>query len=193
MNTPTTNTDTQQSDQSHLLQIYLRDHEAASVGGLRLFRQCAKANSGTRYARELDRLTNEIRSDRDALRNICQRFGVKYSNVGRALALTGATVGRLKTNGRAFSYSPLSRVIELEAMSAGVISKLRLWESLLLLARVEPRLDGAEMARHAADADEQLMTLGRLHDMAVEEAFVAPGGLPTDVTPRRSAPWVRSN
>jgi hypothetical protein len=193
MNTPTTNTDTQQSDQSHLLQIYLRDHEAASVGGLQLFRQCAKANSGTRYARELNRLTNEIRADRDALRNICERFGVKYSNVGRALAFSGATVGRLKTNGRAFSYSPLSRVIEFEAMSAGVMSKLRLWESLLLLARVEPRLDGAEMARHAADADEQLMTLGRLHDLAVEEAFVPPGSEPNDVSPRRSPPWVRSN
>jgi hypothetical protein len=180
---------TRQADQAHLLEIYLRDHEAASVGGLQLFRRCAKANSGTPYSGDLQRLANEIRADRDALRNICQKFGVTYSKVGRALALTGATLGRLKTNGRALSYSPLSRVIELEAMTAGVISKLRLWESLLLLARVDPRLDQAELTRHAADAEEQLTTLRRLHDMAAEEAFVRVAD-PGEVTAQSSSPSV---
>ena len=39
-----------QSDQLHLLRIYLRDHEAAAVGGLQLFRRCCEANRGTAYA-----------------------------------------------------------------------------------------------------------------------------------------------
>jgi hypothetical protein len=161
-----------ESDKLHLLRIYLRDHEAASVGGLELFRRCSKSNEGTAYAAELQRLTSDIRSDRDALRDICRLFDVKFSKVGRAMALAGVTVGRVKLNGRVFSYSPLSRVVELEAMSAGVMSKLRLWQSLLLLANSDTRLDETALIRHQTEAFDQLDVLRHLHDMAVNEAFV---------------------
>lgn len=159
------------SDQPHLLHIYLRDHEAAAVGGVQLFRRCCKANRGTAYAAELHRLTDQVRSQRDALRSICRQFGVKYSNVGRAVAYTGATLGRFKPNGRAFHYSPLSRVIELEALSSAVTSQARLWESLLRLSAVEACLDEADLTRHASEANDQLDALRRLHDMAADEAF----------------------
>jgi hypothetical protein len=158
-------------DQTHLLHIYLRDHDAAAVGGLQLSQQCTDANRGTRYFTELQRLTADIRSDRDALRAICGDFGVHFSRVGRAIAFSGAKLGRLKTNGRVFKYSPLSRVIELEAFSSGVMSKLRLWESLLLLAKTEQRLDETEMSNRIMNANEQLIVIGRLHDMAADEAF----------------------
>jgi hypothetical protein len=160
-----------QSDQLHLLHIYLRTHEAAAVGGLQLFRRCSSANRGTAYAADLQSLTDEIRNDRDALRRICRLFGVKYSNVGRAVAYSGATLGRVKTNGRVFKYSPLSRVLELEALSSGVMSKLRLWESLLVVSAVETRLDEAELSRLASEANDQLERLRRLHDMAAREAL----------------------
>jgi hypothetical protein len=159
------------SDELHLLHIYLRDHEAAAVGGLQLFRRCSSANRGTAYAADLQILTDAVRDDRDALRRICRSFGVKYSNVGRAVAYAGATLGRVKTNGRVFKYSPLSRVLELEALSSGVMSKLRLWESLAVLSAVEARLDEAELSRLASDANDQLEGLRRLHDMAAREAF----------------------
>lgn len=159
-------------DQARLLRIYLRDHEAAAAGGLRLVEQSCKANRSTPYGNDLDRLTTAIRADRESLRQICHAFDVSYSNAGRAIAVTGAVLSRLKTNGRAFTYSPLSRVIELEALSSGVMAKLRLWQSLLIVAATEPRLDPAELARHEKEANEQLDLIRRLHDMAVEEAFV---------------------
>ena len=160
------------SDQLHLLRIYLRDHEAASVGGLQLFRRCCKANRGTAYAAELQRLTEDVRANRDALRRICQMFGVEYSTLGRAAAYAGATLGRIKMNGRVFKYSPLSRVIELEALSSGVMSQLRLWESLVRLSAVEGRLDQVELSRHVTEASGQLDALHLLHDKAVDEAFM---------------------
>ena len=154
------------------LQIYLRDHEAAALGGLELFRRSCKANRNTAYGSELERLTNEVRSDLEELRSLCRKFEVKFSNVERALSLTGVTVGRLKPNGRVFTYSPLSRVLELEGLSGGVIAKLRMWESLRVLAPVEPRLNGADLTRLAAGAQAQLDALRRLHDMAAQEAFI---------------------
>ena len=158
-------------DQAHLLRIYLRDHESAAAGGLQLVRQCWKANRGTPYAPELQRLVTDIRSDRDALRQICRQFNVKYSNVGRAVAYIGATVGRLKLNGRLIHYSPLSRVLELEALSGGVLAKLRLWESLVLLVDDDQRLDRDALTRLATEAKDQLEVIHKLHDMAVGEAF----------------------
>jgi hypothetical protein len=159
------------ADQTHLLRIYLRDHESAAAGGLQLARRCWKANRGTPYAPELQRLLTDIRSDRDALRQICRRFYVKYSNVGRAVAYLGATVGRLKLNGRLIRYSPLSRVLELEALSGGVIAKLRLWQSLLLLADDDERLDRAALTRLVSGASDQLESIRKLHDMAVGDAY----------------------
>jgi len=159
------------SDQLNLLRTYLRDHEAAAVGGLQLFRRCCKANRGTAYAAELQRLTDEIRSDRDALRRICLFFVAEYSTVGRAAAHAGATLGRLKMNGRVFKYSPLSRVLELEALSGGVMMKLRMWESLLLLSAADERLDENELTRRIAAANAQLEALDRLHSIATNEAF----------------------
>ena len=39
-------------------------------------------------------------------------------------------LGRLKLNGRLLGYSPLSRVVELEALVLGVRGKLSLWLAL---------------------------------------------------------------
>ena len=158
-------------DQAHLLRIYLRDHESAAAGGLQLVRQCWKANRGTPYAPDLQRLMTDIRSKRDALRHICRQFNVKYSNIGRAVAYVGATLGRLKLNGRLVRYSPLSRVLELEALSGGVLAKLRLWESLVLLVDDDQRLDRDALTRLATEAKDQLEVIHKLHDMAVGEAF----------------------
>jgi hypothetical protein len=116
-------------------------------------------------------LTDEVRSDRDALRRICLYFVAEYSNVGRAAAYAGATLGRVKMNGRVFKYSPLSRVLELEALSGGVMTKLRLWESLLPLSAVDERLDEDELKGRIAGAIDQLAALQRLHNMAADEAF----------------------
>ena len=158
-------------DQKQLLRIYLRDHEAAAAGGLQLSRRCWSANHRTPYEADLQRLTESIRADRDDLRTICKQCGVEFSRIRRAMAFAGATLGRLKLNGRVFAYSPLSRVVELEALSAGVTSKLRLWESLLQVAAVDERLNNDELARHATDAHDQLNVLRRLHDLAADEAF----------------------
>ena len=112
----------------------------------------------------------DIRSDRDALRQICRQFYVKYSNAGRAMAYFGATLGQLKLNGRLIHYSPLSRVLELEALSGGVMTKLQLWQSLLLLADDDTRLDRTALTRLATEANYQLEVIRQLHDMAVGEA-----------------------
>ena len=98
----------------------------------------------------------------------------RFNKVGQALAFAGVTVGRLKTNGRIFSYSPLSRVIELEAMTSGVLVEGAACGSRCCsLADVDSRLDKAALNRHLADAERyQLEALRNLHDQAIRDAFM---------------------
>jgi hypothetical protein len=159
------------SDQTKLLHIYLRNHEAAAAGGVQLVRRCAKANRNTVFAAELSQLTMQLHADRAALQGMCRSLGVKTSTPQRMMAVVGVAAGRLKLNGRLLGYSPLSRIVELEALSAGVVAKLRLWQSLSNLADHRTPLDGDALRHQIEDAKGQLDTIARLHAMAVDAAF----------------------
>ena len=56
----------------------------------------------------------EIEEDRDTLQKLMDAFEIKRDRPKLLAAWTGEKLGRLKPNGRLLSYSPLSRLIELE-------------------------------------------------------------------------------
>jgi hypothetical protein len=121
-----------------LLATYLNDHLAGSTVGVELSRRAASNNEGTELGGFLDRLAAEIDEDRETLRTIMERLDVKKDRVKVAAGWTGEKAGRLKPNNRLFSYSPLSRLIELEGLALGVEGKRSLWQVLAELN--EPRL-----------------------------------------------------
>jgi hypothetical protein len=99
-------------------------------------------------------------------------LGVSASSAKQLGALAAERIGRLKLNGRLTSYSPLSRVVELDALSAGINGKRVLWLSLLGVAEHYPALHRDELERLINRADEQLEAVQRLREPAVNEAFV---------------------
>src|SRR6267154_5431496 len=76
--------------------------------------------------------------------------------VKQVLAWGAEKAGRLKLNGHWLSYSPLSRLDELEFLTLGVTGKLALWRSLELLASREPRLRREQLAELITRAERQL-------------------------------------
>jgi len=112
------------------LAIYLNDHHAASVGAVALARRAAESNRGTRYGEVLAELAAEIEEDRQALRLIMQRLGIRVDPAKAAAAWSAEKLGRLKLNGQLTGYSPLSRLEELEILSLGVEGKLGMWQAL---------------------------------------------------------------
>jgi hypothetical protein len=79
--------------------------------------------------------------------------------------------GRLKPNGQIRGYSPLSRIVELEALTLGVTGKLSLWRYLRELVDVEPRLDAPELDRLRERAERQLGLLEKHRSQAARAAF----------------------
>jgi hypothetical protein len=156
-----------------LLAIYLQDHLAAATTGVQLARRARGSNEGTAYADFLARLEREIAEDREALRELMGRLEIGADRLKIAAGWTAEKAGRLKLNGRLTGYSPLSRVVELEALMAGVTSKLAGWRALRRLAERDERLDPVELDRLIARAERQLSSLAEQHRSAAGEALVA--------------------
>ena len=154
-----------------LLAIYLNDHLGGATGGVELARRAARENTEGELGAFLARLAEEIEEDREALLEIMEALEVGRDRVKVAGGWTAEKVGRLKPNGRFTGYSPLSRVLELEGLIAGVNGKLALWHSLLQIAPAEPRIDSEEVDLLAHRAEGQIEELRRHHRAAATEVF----------------------
>ena len=152
------------------LKIYLEDHYAGATAGLELARRTASANRGTEYGDALEPIAREIEEDRDTLRAIMTTLSVGPDRFKVAGAWAGEKAGRLKLNGHLTSYSPQSRVTEIEGLVIGVTGKRGRWAALLHVAPLEPRLDMEQLERLIERANRQLDTLEEQRLRAVSEA-----------------------
>jgi hypothetical protein len=114
-----------------LVAIYLNDHLAGATLGLELVRRAARENAGSSLGLFLnDVLLPEIADDRETLRRLMSQLGVQVSTPKVAAAWALEKFGRLKSNGSVRQYSPLSRLLELEGLAAGIEGKRGLWVAL---------------------------------------------------------------
>jgi predicted DNA-binding ribbon-helix-helix protein len=155
------------------LRIYMQDHLAGATAGLELARRTRGANEGTAYGEPLAKLADEIEADRRMLQGMLDDLGFGSDRLKNITAWGLEKVGRLKLNGELTSYSPLSRVVELEGLLTGITGKKGLWVSLLEIAPSEPRLDADLLERLRDRADEQRATVEELRERAAREAFAA--------------------
>lgn len=159
-------------DEAHkLLTIYLGDHLGGSSAGLALVGRCRRSNAGTDLDSVLAQIEAEIEADRQSLEELMVRLGVARSRLKQVGGRLAVFVGRLKTNGRIFRYSPLSRVVELEGLASGIGAKRSLWQSLLAVADQHPALDAGELGVLVDRATSQYERVTTEHDRAAATAF----------------------
>lgn len=152
-----------------LLAVYLNDHLAGATAGLELVRRARRSNEGAAVGEFLDRLAEEIASDRDSLRRIMTELGIGTDRAKQIAAWGAEKAGRLKLNGRVLRYSPLSRVVELEGLHIGVTAKLALWA--VLEETLGERIGDEELPRLRDRAQRQRDELERFRLAAAREAF----------------------
>lgn len=157
-----------------LLAIYLNDHLAGSAGAIELTGRSLGANRGTELGAFLERLRGEIEQDRRALEELMGRLNIQADRLKLAAAWAAEKAGRLKTNGALTGYSPLSRLVELEALSTGVQGKLALWQGLQEVAE-DPALAGFDSEPLIERARAQLAELER-HRRSAARLALAEGG-----------------
>jgi hypothetical protein len=147
-----------------LVAIYLRHHAAASKGGLGLFQRAARQQTSPEARRELPQLAAEVAEDRTVLLGFLDILGLPRPRFGERLVSWGEKLGRLKPNGTVIRRSPLSDIVELEAMNVGVQAKSLGWLTLRRMAETDHRLDVAQLddlVRRATDQQERIEDLRR--------------------------------
>jgi len=155
------------------LDIYLNDHLAGAMVGVELSRRAANSNRGTPSGEFLERLQQDIAEDRRTLLAVVRALGVDISPAKPSLAWIAEKVGRLKLNGRLRGYSPLSRLVELEGLEAGVAAKRSLWQALARAFPQDARLAGFDLDALIARAEQQLEGIHEQRLMAAPEALAA--------------------
>lgn len=149
-------------DSRALLGVYLNDHLAGATAGTDLARRMARTQPDRADGGDLGRLAAEIAEDRGALLEIMQVLDVPVRQYKVAAGWAGEKVGRLKANRRLLRRSPLSTLLELEALRLGVEGKLCGWVLLREVAEDEPRLDWDLLGRLIERARRQAETLEEL-------------------------------
>jgi hypothetical protein len=161
------------SDTNKLLYVYLQDHLAGAAGGSALVERTWRAERGTELEQPLSELRRDIEHDRGRLLEVTAALGApRRAALKTAVSWLAEKLGRAKLNRRLFARSPLSRVLELEGLQMGVTGKRALWQTLLQLRPIEPKLSGFELDELLRRADDQLATIAALHDRVVRGAFV---------------------
>jgi hypothetical protein len=112
------------------LPIYLNDHLAGATLGVELARRSSRSNEGTEVGEFLAWLHGQLVEDRAALVAVMKRRGARQSLGKVAGGWVAEKVGRLKPNGHLTTYSPLSRLLELEGLAGGIEMKRALWLAL---------------------------------------------------------------
>lgn len=169
------------ASQRTLLSIYLNDHLAGATAGVELAARAARANRGRTpdISARIRALTEEIRADRRSLRDIMATLGVKTARYKIFAAWLGEKVGRFKPNAGVLRRSPLSALIEVEALYLGVQGKVRGWRTLLAAAEQEPDLDAQHLRTLLDRAQQQLTELEDLHHEVATHVCGARGHRPS--------------
>jgi hypothetical protein len=129
---------------SRYLPIYLNDQLFQQTVAVELAARAQRSNAGSELGTFLAGLQRELAEDRDALLRHMGEAGVRPSR-GRVVgARLAERLGRLKLNGHLTTYSPLSRLGELDALAQLVEGKRGFWLSLELEQLAERARDQRE-------------------------------------------------
>ena len=145
---------------SEVITTYLKDHHAGATAGLEVFDRVASSHSDLQVREAVAAIAREVREDRQSLEEIMQTLGIDPSLLKDTASSLGEKVARLKPNEHLAQRSPLSDLVELEALVLGVRGKRLLWKSLLAVG--DPRLDHGrlnELVERAETQENQLEAL----------------------------------
>jgi hypothetical protein len=153
------------------LGTYLQDHYAGSSAGIELFRRAADQQSDPVTRTALAKMVQEVEEERTALERYLAAVGAKPDPMKNAGAWMVEKLSRLKPNGELIRRSPLSDVIELEALRIAVEGKAAGFRVLRQLADDEPRFDAAELDGLLAQVAQQIEDLEALRLTTATKLF----------------------
>lgn len=137
-----------------LAEIYLSDHAAGARAMTARLRRMADSYDGE-LATAMSQLSDALDRERDWILQVMRSRGLTLSLWKSLATRVGEQVGRVKLNGHLFRTSPLSPLLELELLAAGLRGKRSGWRTMREWA-TELGIDTDQLARWEADVEEQI-------------------------------------
>lgn len=157
-----------------VLATYVRNHWAAAASGVDLADRVARRHRDSEMGTVLGSVAADVREDRSSLRDLMSEIGVTPGVLGPLIAQGAERAGRLKPNGRLVRRSPVSDLLEVEALRAAVLAKRAGWEALSVLsADAEPRSARLDLLQGRADS--QVERLTRVHRFLAQRILDGSG------------------
>lgn len=144
---------------SEMMHTYLQDHHAGAAAGLDLLRRVAENHSDPETREVVHRIADETAEDLAGLEELMTLVGASPSLLKDLPAKAAEKFGQLKPNRRVTDRSPLSDLVELEALTMAVTGKKMGFRALLEIE--DPRLPTPTLQnlferaeRHARELEE---------------------------------------
>lgn len=154
-----------------LLATYLNDHLAGAVTAIEQIEHL-RSNADPPPASFLAELLAEVEQDRAVLGQVIEAVGAKESAARKATAWVSEKAGRLKFTGSGRDDVAFNRLEQLDAVLAGIRSKLGLWDVLGVLSKSDLRLAGFDWAGLKRRAEDQIRRLDERRIGAARQAFL---------------------
>lgn len=148
---------------------YLLDHDAGAALAIRLLAHLP-ALSGGEHAAAVAAVRRAVIEDRETLRALMRRLGIAPSRARLLLALYGEAMEILKLRLQARRRPHLQVLEALDTLEAGIEGKKALWRTLSAVAEADDRLDGLDLQRLLARAEEQQAALQPLRRRSARQA-----------------------
>ncbi len=148
------------------LKIYLRDHLALGLAGVDFCQRVMRQNRDNLIAETLKPFADDLEEEARALTRLMARLDVDPSQLKVTGARLAVRAGKLKLNGELLTYSPLSRLFEIESLLGAVQTRKGLWKTLSDATHLYPDLDDVPMQRYLHRIDGQIELLEDLHQKA---------------------------
>lgn len=125
---------------------YLNQHLLASDAGMRAFEAAAHSWADTPYASVFSGISDELEVSRSQLIALIERLGYKVSRTRTVLSGAAEVAGRVNPLNPLRSTDSKGTQLELDSLVGAVRTQAMMWETLLALVDVDPRLDAAELS-----------------------------------------------
>jgi hypothetical protein len=154
------------------VEIYLNDHLAGSRAALDLMADILEGSKDEAFVAFMRQLRAEVERDRQQLEAIMSRLGVTQQRLKQTLASIAESMSRVKL-ARVGAPEGLSKLLELEALSAGIWGKRLLWHSLAAAEGLTHALADVDFDALGARAEQQLETLEQHRRTAARDVLSA--------------------
>lgn len=156
-----------------VLHGHMRTHLMGASGGTAAFERVAHTHGIPEVAAGLKAMAEEIKQERDWLREMMADVGIEPSVISRLASRGAETFAKFRPTLRLVGRSELMDVLQLEALYAAVATKRNGWRYMRQAARAGANLDLAQIDELERWADSQLERLRDWHALTAATHFPA--------------------